>query len=696
MNEPGGGRPAIEDLDSYFAIPRLTDLAVSDTGRVVVAVNTVDDDGGSWVGALWELDPTPDGGLGADNPSPPRRLTRSAKGESSPVFLPDGTLLFVSARNDDDPAVWALPPGGGEAEMVAGYPGGVRQPVAAAGAPVIAVLASRPVGADPATDPDGAKTRAARKDRKLTSILHTGMPIRYWDHELGDVHPRLLLVGPGRDPVDVAPDAGLELSEATHHLSADGTAAVTTWKERLPHGRTRTCLALIDTATQERRRLVPPAGCDYSGPRLAPDGSAVAAIRSDDGDFSRTRTVTLCVLPTSPDGGTATEIVLDDVHPTEWCWSPDGSRLYVAGDWQGRGVVVAVDPASGQVTRRLASDAAYTNLVAAAGAVYALRSTPAAAPGVVRLDPDATDQVPTPVELPAANPILPGEMEELTAQADDGRVVRAWLCRPLPRPRAPGGPAGSDGPGQGLPAPVMLWIHGGPFTSWNGWSWRWNPWLAVSRGWAVLLPDPALSTGYGREWLSRAWPHRAARVWRDLEAVLDAALARPDLDGSATACLGASFGGYMTNWISGHTDRFAAIVTHAGLWALDQQHATTDAAEWKTGLFGTPAEHPEWYEANSPHHFADRITTPMLVVHGNRDYRVPVSEALRLWWDLVSRHAGPPEEMPHRFLQFTGEHHWVLSPANSRVWNETVLGFCDHHVRGLDPVTTVSEASEPA
>ena len=124
-----------------------------------------------------------------------------------------------------------------------------------------------------------------------------------------------------------------------------------------------------------------------------------------------------------------------------------------------------------------------------------------------------------------------------------------------------------------------------------------------------------------------------------------------------------------------------AIVTHAGLWALDQQHTTTDGAQWKTGLFGTPAEHPDWYAENSPHHFADKITTPMLVVHGNRDYRVPISEALRLWWDLARRHDGPADTFPHRFLQLTSENHWVLSPANVQVWYETVFGFCDQHVR---------------
>jgi dipeptidyl aminopeptidase/acylaminoacyl peptidase len=230
--------------------------------------------------------------------------------------------------------------------------------------------------------------------------------------------------------------------------------------------------------------------------------------------------------------------------------------------------------------------------------------------------------------------------------------------------------------------PLLHWIHGGPFGSFNSWSWRWNPWLYVARGWAVLLPDPPLSTGYGQQWFARAWPHRAGLVWRDLESLLDLVVARPDIDETRTACLGASFGGYMTNWIAGNTDRFRAIVTHAGLWALDQQHTTTDGASWKSGLFGTPADHPDWYAENSPHNFVEHIETPMLIIHGNRDYRVPISEALRLWWDLVSRYDADPEQLPHRFLQFTGEHHWITSPSNAAVWNDAVLEFCARHVLG--------------
>src|SRR5699024_10405974 len=133
----------------------------------------------------------------------------------------------------------------------------------------------------------------------------------------------------------------------------------------------------------------------------------------------------------------------------------------------------------------------------------------------------------------------------------------------------------------------------------------------------------------------------------------DRALRRGTLDATRTALLGASFGGFMTNWIAGQTDRFRAIVTHAGIYAPEQEHVTTDAAAHKVRVHRTPAQDPQWFGSFSPDLRVDRITTPMLVTHGSRDFRVPISEALRLWWDLVSNWAGRPQDMPHRFLQFT-------------------------------------------
>ncbi len=239
--------------------------------------------------------------------------------------------------------------------------------------------------------------------------------------------------------------------------------------------------------------------------------------------------------------------------------------------------------------------------------------------------------------------------------------VHSWLVLP-------------EGASAERPAPLLLWVHGGPLMSWNSWSWRWCPWVMAARGYAVLLPDPALSQGYGQDFVRRGWGAWGEAPYTDLMAAVDAAEQRPEIDGTRTAAMGGSFGGYMANWIATQTDRFRAIVTHASLWDIDSFVGTTDLAYYWEKEWGHPLRQPERYERNSPHRFADAIRTPMLVIHGDRDYRVPIGEALRLWYDLQKR------GVPSRFLYFPDENHWVLTPGNAQVWYETVLGFLAEHV----------------
>jgi len=274
--------------------------------------------------------------------------------------------------------------------------------------------------------------------------------------------------------------------------------------------------------------------------------------------------------------------------------------------------------------------------------------------------------LPGPAEALGASVRVPATLEEVNATAADGTPLRAWIALPSQ--------AGAESP-----VPLLLWIHGGPLSSWNAWSWRWNPWIAVARGYAVLLPDPALSTGYGYEFIKRGWGDWGGAPYTDLMAIIDAAEERPDIDAGRTAAMGGSFGGYMANWVAGHTDRFAAIVTHASVWALDQMITTTDAPYyWLRELTDKRRE------ANSPHRFAPAITTPVLVIHGDKDYRVPIGEALRLWWDLLSRSSAADGSSPHKFLYFPDENHWILKPGNVKAWYATVLAFLDHHVRGQE------------
>lgn len=661
------------DLGAFVEHPRVTALTVDPAGRrVVVAVQQPDRKGAKYLSALWELDP--------DGKAEPRRLTFSATGESAPRFAPDGTLLFTSARPDaeseddtDSTAIWRLPEHG-EARVVADTAGGLGIVDVAADGTILAstsVLAGGRLAGD-------AEARQTRKDRAVTAILHTGMPIRYWDHEIGDTSPRVVLAAPAADGpadlTDLAPGADtLNLLNAGGAISPDGSTVALAWTTRVRGGETVSSIVLIDTGVGDGRRgrrrrfLAGTSRHSYAGPSFAPDGTRLAVTRYTASSPADTNYPFLEIHRL--DGGDPVTADVGDLTPAEYTWAADGQTLFVAGDLHSRGAVLAVDPATG-AARTLADDAAYTSLAPTADGrhLFALRSTIDSPPTPVRL---TVRRRSAPRALTSAWSAgeLPGRLEWVDTDVD-GVAVGGWLCTPATATRA-------------RPAPLMVWVHGGPHASYNSWSWRWCPWLAVARGYAVLMSDPAMSTGYGQAGLNRGWPRRPDVVWGEVEALADQMLRRTTLDGERTALLGASFGGFMTNWIAGQTDRFSAIVTHAGLYALDQQHATTDMAAHKVRVHRTPAELPEWYAAYSPHHHASRISTPMLVTHGNKDYRVPVSEALRLWWDLVSGFDGRPADLPHRFLQLTGQNHWVLTPADARVWNQVVLDFCDHHVRGV-------------
>ena len=156
----------------------------------------------------------------------------------------------------------------------------------------------------------------------------------------------------------------------------------------------------------------------------------------------------------------------------------------------------------------------------------------------------------------------------------------------------------------------------------------------AAKGYAVLLPDPALSVGYGQQMIERAWDRWAEVVYEDLMAITDAVAARPEIDAERTAAMGASFGGYMINWIAGQTDRFKCLVSMAGLWNTESFWASSDMPGYFRAEWGPQEQFPHRYAERSPRRFLDRITTPILVTDGSRDQRVPINQTLHLWTDL--------------------------------------------------------------
>jgi len=652
-------------LDAYVAVPRLAGLAIApDHTRLVATVQTLSPEGDSYRSALWEIDP--DGG-------PARRLTWSAAGESAPAFLPGGDLLFVSKRPAPTPGeggehtrLWRLPSGGGDPQVVVDRAGGVA--AALVGATSGTVVVRAPALDGPAEGDDDR--RAARKGAGVSAVLFEEVPVRHWDHDLGPEHPHLYAVGRAEgdgtwELRELTPEPGSALEEMDAVLDAGGTTLYTGWRVTAEGARESWQLVAIDLATAARRTLAPVGDAtgeahDYSSPAVAPDGSWLAFVDSRTETPERAPTSTL-VLVDLRSGRRRDLLPGFDLWPAHPVAAPDSSAVYFVADEAGHAPVFRVEVATGEL-RRLTASGAYSNLCPSPDGrhLFALRSHLDSPPRPVRLETTGVDQQPVVLDAPGDVGPLPGRLEDVSATAADGARVRAWLALP-------------DGDG---PWPLALWVHGGPLMSWDSWSWRWNPWLLVARGWAVLLPDPGLSQGYGDDFVQRAWGQWGPVPFADLMAVADAVEARADIDPTRTAAMGGSYGGYMANWIAGHTTRFKAIVTHASLWTLDRFVSTTDhpggwAQEW-----GWADEDPERYARNSPHLHADAISTPMLVIHGDKDYRVPIGEGLALWTDLVRR------GVPAKFLYFPDEGHWVLGPGNARVWYETVFAFLDHHVLG--------------
>jgi dipeptidyl aminopeptidase/acylaminoacyl peptidase len=663
---------------AFVAVARVGSLMLAPAGdRLVATVDQLDTKGGSFTSSLWALDP------GAVEPA--RRLTRSDEGESHPAFLPDGSLLFtstrprpspdseVSERDDSEaPALWLLPADGGEPYVVITGPGGVGGAITGRDTFTVVIVAKSAPGL--VTPEENRQWWKARRAQKVSAVLHESGIVRHWDHHIGphEIHLYAATIDPstpGEAPAwrDLTPDAGHALFDSHPTLSADGSVVLVDWKVPLAQGRVRSDIVAIDLADGVRRTLTSAedGAFIYEAPEVSGDGRQAVALRTSRPTPQVPWRRDLWLIDLASGAGRALSAG-DEPMEQSAAFNADDSALIVTTDCQGRAPLFQIDLASGE-SRRLTGEGAWASPQTDPGGevLYALHSSIDEPPRPVRLAltpaPPASPEARRSINAPGSIASVPGRVEEVTTTAADGTTIRSWLV--VPESASPE-----------TPAPLVLWVHGGPVSSWNGWHWRWNPWVLAARGWAVLLPDPALSSGYGDLMLERGWGQWGGVPYDDLMAATDSALERPDVDASRTAAMGGSYGGYMANWIAGHTDRFSAIVSHASLWSLEQFRGTTDyPAEW-ADEWGYPETNPELYQKWSPDNFVDAIRTPMLLTHGERDYRCPVSESIRLWSDLTQR------GVTAKFLWFAGENHWILQPGDAVVWYETVLAFLDEHV----------------
>lgn len=656
---------------------RLSGLITTPKGRIVAQVSRLDAKGTAYRSELVEIE-------GESLTT----LTRGNASVGAAALADDGTTFFTSKRVGEDGSeadsaqLWALP-ARGEARELAARPGGFGGLHLGDGR----LITQLSVHSQATNEAEHAELSKKRKDAKVSASFTSEFPTRYWDHDLGPARSVLAVAElpenlwdaeatpiPGGD--EDAEKAEKRLLHFRHVAMpagrlqgwiADraGTKALVTVVDSVNDLLGVYRVYLLDLVGDAEPKLVLDASAEHEyGPEaFSPDGTK--AVVSFNRTWTETASVSMDLKLWDVESGE-----LNDLWPEFDFWSSpiwlDDNTLVTATDDHGRGSVW-IGGLTDAAPRRLAGgpeqNLAFSGVKVAGGNVIAIASGVAAAPKGVSIDPDSGEV--TELPNPADEIAQTGSLTEVTATAEDGTQIRAWLRVP-------------EGEG---PHPLLVMAHGGPWGSWNAWTYRWNPNPFVAAGYAVLLPDPAISTGYGQAMIDRGQHELGGAPFTDIMALTDAAVARDDIDEARTAFSGGSYGGYMANWVAGHTgDRFKCIVTHASLWETESMGHTTDNAGWESPMRTQNLTF-------NPSKSAADIVVPMLVIHGDKDYRVPIAQGHHLWYDLNKFSATPRDgngRTRHRYLYFPDEGHWILGRGNAQVWYETFIAFLDEHVHGRD------------
>lgn len=345
--------------------------------------------------------------------------------------------------------------------------------------------------------------------------------------------------------------------------------------------------------------------------------------------------------------------------------SEDGQTIYTTAQDVGSHPLFAVHVESGGVTE-LVDDGTVSSVDLAGSTLAFARSSLKSGNQIMT---GGIHGAPVRAITPSAQEMLPevtfADFEQFDFKGWNDETVHGYVVKPWDYQ-------------EGQSYPVAFLIHGGPQGSFgNGWSYRWNPQTYAGQGYAVVMIDFHGSTGYGQAFTDAISQHWGDRPLEDLQKGWAAAQKQyPFLDGDKACALGASYGGYMVNWIAGNwNEPWKCLVNHDGVFDLRSMAYVTEElwfTEWEHG--GTPYDVPENYERFNPVNHVDKWRVPMLVVQGEKDYRVPVDQGIATFTALQRR------GIESKMLYFPDENHWVLKPRNSVQWHDTVNGWLQQHI----------------
>jgi len=596
------------------------------------------------------------------------QMTSAPGTDTDPAWSPDGTrIAFVSTRGGNGPQIYLLPATGGEARRLTSQEGGAFSPLwSSDGSRLLFVSEVWPEGV-----PQAERLRGL-KEGPTSAKVYDELMYRHWDvwedgrrshlfmldmetGEVTDLTPGPYDVPPialgGFQDFDLSPDG----SEVAFVRNTDEPTAVGTGND----------IWLVPADGGEPRLLTPSDANDTS-PQYSPDGSRIAYLAMKRPGFEADRNRLVLYDRTSGERRWITEEL--DRSVSSFVWAPNAQSLYfLAQDGVFRSLYRAgLDGSIEQLTARTYNGA--VDITPDGRHLVVARQSSVMPTELFLLDTGGE----TVRQLTGTNGELLAELdlspiERFTFEGAGGTEVEGFIVLP------PGfDPARTY--------PLVYLVHGGPQGAWSDvFHYRWNYAMFASPGYVVAAVNPRGSTGYGQSFTDQITGDWGGKVFTDLMRGLDHVLDQYGfVDERRMAAAGASYGGYMMNWFEGHTDRFLTLVNHDGVANTVSMYGTTEELwfpEWEFG--GTPWESPRVYERWNPlaPENVERFSTPMLIIHGGEDYRVPLGQGLEMFTTL--RRKG----IRARLLYFPDEGHWVLKPQNAVLWWETIYGWLEGYLR---------------
>ena len=608
-----------------------------------------------------------------------RQLTTNPTSDREPSWSPDGKLIAFESTRSGDNQIWVMSLSGGEPRQLTTLSTGASQAVWSPDGSMIAYISEVfPEYSDkPFMESDALNRQRLKdlKDGKIKAQLFTRLLYRHWDHWVEGKRQHLFIQPvQGGDPRDLTPgdrdavpssstfSAGIDVAFSPDGKEIAYTATPVPAREEAWN--TNHDIFIVPLAGGPARQFTTnPAADGY--PRYSPDGKYIVYRAQERPGFEADRwqlmlydrtTSTVRSLTASFDASVGTPV-----------WSPDSRRLFFDAEERAQTPIFSVSIAGNDVRKIVDGRTNHDISVSADGSFLVFtRVGVTRPPEIYRAGTDGKGlRAVTGVNDAVFAQLTIPEPESISFAGAAGTRIQAWIHKPP-----------QFDPNKKYP--LVMMIHGGPQGSWgDSWSYRWNPPLWAAQGYVVLAPNPRGSTGFGQRFTDEISGDWGGKVFIDLMHGLDTVSTFSYVDSTRRAAAGASFGGYMVNWILGHAgSRFKALVTHDGVYNFESMYGSTDEIwfdEWDHS--GTPWDAPEEYRRFSPHVYAKNFRTPTLVIHGAFDYRIPYTEAMQLFTALQR------QNVPSKFLYFPDESHWVLKPANSELWHRTVFEWLDTYLR---------------